>query len=89
MGCVGSVGRATDCECKLALPVAVALWLCSPSVGRDLLVDFAPRQYQTVQQGVGRPEAERLRLRFAKHFGVGNKLAVSFCRWIKPGGIAL
>ena len=42
-GCVGSVGRATDCECQLALPVAVALWLCSPSVGRDLLVDFAPR----------------------------------------------
>lgn len=44
-------GEQHNRQCQLAFPMAVAVWLCSPAVGGDVLVDSAPRQYQTIQPG--------------------------------------
>lgn len=34
-GCLGSPRRTTDCKCKLAFPVAMALWFCPPQIRGD------------------------------------------------------
>jgi len=70
---VGSKGT-TDCSGELAFSVAMAVWLCSPSVGRNVLVDSA------VNINLFKVLAD-----FANILAL--KTSKSFWRWIKPVGI--
>jgi len=65
----------TDCSGELAFSVAMAVWLCSPSVGRNVLV---PK--------VNINLFNRVLADFAKHFALA-RTSKSFWRWIKPVGI--